>query len=184
LQRTIGELTGEINRFDREMTDLVERFEDAARKAEAFGISTAGLAEAQARATAELQRRQQAELDAMALSVIEPFRRLAQPLEALKTQREFSLLTPAEQAARAAADFRRLAAEAEAGSTVAIEQLVGASQLFIEQSGRFGASPAQVAAMQEVQNVLANVLTQIGQAQTEASEGIEDLLERIRRGTD
>jgi hypothetical protein len=177
----IRTLAGRITPFERQIKDLELQFAEATKRANEFGISTEGLKGALRTATAELKKAQAAQIDALALSVTDPFKQLKDPLQEFLTGLQFDNLNPAGQIQAAQDEFRRIARLAEAGSTTAIEQLVGAGQAFIEQAGRFGASPAQAAARQEVIAVTKAVLDSVEKAQRDASKGIETAIAKAER---
>ena len=177
VQRAIEDLTGSVSTFDRQTEDLADQFSDLEASAKRFAISTDGLAAARNKAAAELQKTQDAALKAL----LDPFEQLDQPLETLQKQLDFLGKNPAQQFAFAQQDFERIAADALAGSTTAIGQLVDAGQLFAQQADQFGASPAVATAIDEVQGVLQAVRDEIAVSQAEASEGIEDAVDRARR---
>ena len=177
LQRTIEDLTHSVTTFDRQSQDLADQFADITAKAKQFGVSIEGLAEAQTKAAADLQKQQDAQIAAL----LDPIQALKDPLTALKAQLTFTSLNPAAQFQFAQQDFERIAAEALGGDLSAIGDFAGAAQLFLQQADRFGASPSVATATAEIQNLTAQLIDRLDAAQTQASAGIEDVLDRFRR---
>lgn len=180
-QQQIRDLVRGAGRFTREVEDLAKQFTDARDRAREFGISTAGLADAQKRATAELKARQQLEINQLALGVIAPFEQLLAPLEAFKQQLKFADLSPAQQLAAAEQDFRRIAELSRAGSTIAIGQLQGAAELFVRLSEQVRASPGGASARAEAFGIVESVMADLKRAQAEASRGLEAEIQRASR---
>jgi hypothetical protein len=152
----------------------------AALEAERLGYSTANVAIEQDRLARALIREHEAIVDALSLSIVTPFDEMLDPLRTFFSELQFGNLNPAMQIQTAEEEFRRIAAQAQAGSTTAIRQLQGAGEAFIAQAERFGASPAGVAARTEVANVVDQVMTSLTQAQKEASAGVEDQVKLAR----
>jgi hypothetical protein len=157
----------------RTLSDLQVQFENAWHEADALGESTKQLTKAHEAAREAVIRQHQAQIDAMALSITNPFEQLMEPLRALGIELDRSLLNPLDQFNAAAQNFRDIAAQALAGNTTAIQQLDEAGQQFIATATSVGASPAQAAATREVQNVLQQVMGQVENAQAQASRGVE-----------
>lgn len=185
LERAIEDLTGAVTPFRRQLMDLRTEFAEMEARAKEFGISTKGMAKALREAEDALRDQQRAEreaaraqIDQLALSIVSPFEEISGSLEAFQRSLAFEGMNPREQLAAAAADFERIAALAERGNLGAIAQLEGAGRLFIEQSGRFGASPAQAAAREQVSGVITDVLQEVEQAQREATRGVQDEVAR------
>lgn len=176
-RRAIEDLTGSVTAFDRQVEGLEDQFADLNDAARRFGISTAGLAEAQKRAAEDLRKTQ----DASVAALFDPFEALSAPLEALAKEFEFASLAPAQQFAKAQEEFQRIAAEAEAGSLPAIQQFEAAARLFTELAGQVGASPGQAAAMSQVQNAIDRIGDGIARSQAEAGQGVEGTIERASR---
>jgi hypothetical protein len=162
LQRALGDLDAQMNL--------------AAIEAERLGYSTAGLAAEHQRLAAAIIREHEATVDALALSITEPFEQLLDPLRQFAQQLTFGNLNPAGQIQAAQEEFERIASLAMAGSTTAIQQLQGAGEAFIAQAERFGASPGGVAAREQVRSVVESVMTSISEAQAEAMLGVEDVI--------
>jgi hypothetical protein len=176
-RRSIEDLTGAVSPFERQLEDLENQFQDVEAQAKGFGISTAGLSTALAKATEDLKKAQ----DAALADLLTPFEQLADPLRAFQTQLEFSLLNPLEAFQRAQADFERIAGLAQVGDLAAIGQLQGAGQLFIDLASRVGASPGAAAATAQVQASNAEVLAKIEDAEREAGADITDAIDRARK---
>lgn len=160
--------------YERELAQINQTFREAYKLAREYNLGERGLAAAKREAIRALKLQQQAEIDALALSVVEPFLALSDPLRAFVDDLERSLLSPVELFKVAQADFRDTARRAQAGDTDAIQQLDEAGRFFIEQAGRFGASPAQVEATQEVLHATEGVTKQVDISMREATRGIRD----------
>jgi hypothetical protein len=167
------EFAGTWTPLQRELADLQVQFENAWLEANRLGESTANLAKAHQQAAEAVIRQHQAQMDAMALSITDPFTQLLEPLRALGIELDRSLLNPLEQFNASAQNFRDIAAQALAGNTEAIQQLEQAGRQFIATATSVGASPAAAAATREVQNVLQQVMGQVQDAQAQAGRGIE-----------
>ena len=175
-QHGILETVGVIDEFDRALLDLHANMTIARVEAERLGFSTAGLDAEFARLAAQIERQRQAQIDELALSITSPFEQLLDPLREFIQELNLGNMNPAGQMQAAGEEFRRIAALAEAGSTVAIQQLQGAGQAFISQAERFGASPGGASARIEVQNVIESVMGSLEAAQREASATVEDVI--------
>ena len=174
LQRhDIMQSVGLIDEFDRAILDLNANLQIAWQEAERLGISTDKIHQEFARLADEINRAREARIDELALSITSPFEQLSEPLREFQSELDRALLNPKNQAASAQAEFRRIAAEAAAGNTEAIRQLEQAGQTYIEEMGRFGASPAQAEAIKEVSAAVANALSQVERARIEAESGFE-----------
>ena len=168
-----GEAVGVFTPFQRQLMDLQVQFEQAAVEASRLGLSIGKVVETHQEAIRALQRQQQAQIDAMALSITNPFEQLLEPLRALGIELDRSLMNPLEQFNASAQNFRDTLARARAGEVDAIEQLDEAGQNFIATATSVGASPAQAEATREVQAGLQEVMGQVQNAQAQASRGIE-----------
>jgi hypothetical protein len=182
---TIGAQVGNIDDLDAALLTLNVQMQQSAAAAVAMGIPLTNitaqhlrLANALIAEAAAAERAAEAQADALALSIVEPFKRLADPLTAFGAELETSLLNPLGQMQDAAEDFRRITELARAGDLTAIGQFQAAGERFIEQAGRFGASPAQVSAIQEVAGANRDILAQIKDAELQAQRGIEDAVAR------
>ena len=156
----------------------MRRFLDLRSQTRALGGDLTALTRIQREAQTHLIREQQLRQDQMALSVVTPFRQLAEPLRAFQDELALGLMNPANQMADAAEDFRRITLAAQGGDLGAIDSFQAAAQRFIDQSGRFGSSPAQVAAIEEVQQANRDLLNKIADAQRAAEAGMEDVIKR------
>lgn len=160
--------------FQNELAELNRVFKEARIEANQFGWSINRLNDAQTLATRALKARHQAEIEQLALSVVEPFLALSDPLRDFVDDLEQTLLSPVELFRRAQQDFRETARQAQAGDIDAISRLREEGAFFIEQAGRFGASPAQVEATQEVLHATEGVTQQVDISMREATRGIRD----------
>ena len=167
----VGELVGAWMPLERQIGDVLLKFEEGAAAARALGVSTERLNQARHAEIEALKRQHQAQLDAMALSVSNPFEQLLEPLRALGIELDRSLLNPLDQFNAAAQNFRDITARALAGNTEAIQQLDEAGRQFIATAEQVGASPAQAAATREVQNVLQQTMGVVGAAQSASTAG-------------
>ena len=172
----IMESVGQINEFDRAIMDLNANLQIAWNEATRLGISTANLHQEFARGVAAIQRQMRDQIDSLALSIIEPFERLRGPLEEFGRELQFALGNPMEQMQSAAEQFRAISQRALGGDLAAIEQFQGAGQRFIDEAGRFGASPGQVAAIEEVAAANRQLIENVDVATREASAGVEDTI--------
>lgn len=170
----VMESVGVITTFERQWGDLDAQMRLLSAEAQRLGVSTDQLGRVWAEAQQQLARQQQATLDAMALSITDPFSRLIEPLRRLGIELDRSMMNPLEQFNAAAQNFRDVATQAAAGSTTAIQQLDQAGRDFISTATAVGASPAAAKATEEVRNVLTSVQGQIAQAQAQAQRGIEN----------
>ena len=150
--------------------------QEASAAALQLGVGTSNVTREHIRLAEALVREHEATIDALALSVTDPFERMLDPLRQFATSLTLGNLNPADQMEAAGDEFRRIAELARAGSTTAIDQLQGAGEAFISQMERFGASPGGAAARIEVQSVIESVMADISQAQREASAGLEDTI--------
>lgn len=185
---TLGVTVGARSPLSAALAQLKLDMEVAAAEAKRLDISTANLTKTYQKQRDEiihqdlLQRRALAkQKDAMARSITEPFQQLRDPLLAFSKELQFGTLNPAGQMEAAQKEFRRIATLAQAGSTSAIQQLEGAGRAFIEQAGRFGASPALVQANLEVRNAIEAVNAELIAAQKAASRGVEDAIYKADR---
>jgi hypothetical protein len=172
----IGEAVGVWTPLERALGDLDAQMKLARNQAERLGLSTANLTQIQQEATQAIIRQHQAQQDALALSIVDPFQQLLEPLHSFRSELTAGLLNPLQQAEAAAANFRSIANLASGGNTDAIRQVVEAGQAFIQSASATGASPATVRATEEVQGVVERLSTQIATAQAEASHGVENAI--------
>jgi hypothetical protein len=175
---TLSATVGAMDDFSVAMHLLNLNFQQAAERAQELGIPTANLTREHQRLADAMIREHEAALDAQALSIIEPFERLLDPLRQFADELQFEGLNPAGQMQAAQEEFRRIAELARAGSSTAIEQLEGAGRAFIQQAERFGASPGSAAARTEVASVIESVMGDVATAQREASQGVEEHIDR------
>jgi hypothetical protein len=170
------EVVGIFSPLQRALADLDAQMELARVEAERLGYSTAGVAAEQQRLAQAIIRQHQAQIDALALSITQPFEQLLTPLREFGKGLEFQLLNPLQQSQRAGEDFRAIAQRALGGDIIAIQQFQEAGQRFIEEAARVGASPAQAAAIQEVLSFQQQLQDVIVNAQREATSGLEDAI--------
>lgn len=170
------EQIGIYSPLTRALKDLDVQMQLARIEANRLGYSTALVAREQQRLAAEIIRAHEAQVDAMALSIRQPFQEMLDPLREFFGELQFGNLNPAGQMQAAGEEFRRIANLAKAGSTVAIQQIQGAGEAFIAQAERFGASPGGVAARAEVASVIQQVIGSVEQAQRQASAGLENVI--------
>jgi hypothetical protein len=167
--------------FANEIDAINDRFREARILAQQFGLSIGDLNRAQLEAVRAAEKRQQAEIDALALSVVGPFENILNSLQGFSDDLEFSLLNPAAQFAKAGADFEKIGAAALGGDLTAIEQLQSAGQRFIQEAGEARASPGRVEAENRVLEVISKVESDVAAAQKDAAQGIEGAVGHAER---
>lgn len=162
--------------FARRLNEINETFKEASRLAREYGLSEGGLARARLKAIEDLKDQARAEVESLALAIVEPFRRILDELSGFESDLEFSLLNPLQQFEKAQKDFRDIARRAEGGDLQAIEDFEAFGRRFIEEAGEFGASPAQVEAIREVLDANERIADRVRDAQEEASKGLQDTI--------
>lgn len=165
--------TGLSPTFLQEIDALNRRFAELQKQIRALGGDTSKLAQLQKEAQENLKREQQLRKDQMALSIVEPFKQLREPLVAFSRQLSLGNMNPLGQMDAAAAEFRRVSQLAMGGDTDAIRQLESVGQDFIRMSEQFGGSASGADARTEVQRVIKDVLGAIDAAQKLAMMGVE-----------
>lgn len=167
------QLTGLAPTEAQEFAALMLQFTNLRNQARALGMDLGKLTAIQKEAQAHLVREQQLRRNEMALSVVEPFKQLREPLVAFGRDLQLGNMNPADQAAAQRNEFQLIAQRAMSGDLEAIRQLQGAGQEWIRMAEQFGGSAAGADARTEVMRVVKDVLASIDAAQKLAMMGVE-----------
>lgn len=158
-----GELIGQLR-------ELNIQFDQAASRAESYGLSVAEIEKARAKATKELLENAEQNLTSRVQQIKGAFEALLDPIRQTLTGINIgglSALSPSAQLELARGQFQSLAGKALAGDEKSIQQISGAGQTFLQQARQFGASGEVFqAAFREVNQVLSQVLA-TGEARQE-----------------
>jgi hypothetical protein len=173
----LDEMIGNVTPLQRALGDLAVQFENAGHEAGRLGRSTANLQREYEEAAAEIVRQANAVNDAALLGAMSPFEQMLAPLRQLGIELNTSLLNPMQQFEAAAQNFRDVANAAASGSTDAIQQFDEAAKSFIQTATTVGASPGQVAAVQEVQAARDALVAQLEDARRESQRGFERMFQ-------
>lgn len=158
-----GELIGQLR-------ELNIQFDQAASRAESYGLSVAEIEKARAKATKDLLENAEQNLTSRVQQIKGAFEALLDPIRQTLTGINIgglSALSPSAQLELARGQFQSLAGKALAGDEKSIQQISGAGQTFLQQARQFGASGEVFqAAFREVNQVLSQVLA-TGEARQE-----------------
>jgi hypothetical protein len=173
-----GEQGEALLEFRTQLDALNESFAEVIVGAAALEISVGDLAVAQTKAVERLKKAALENLDLRALEISREFDAILNPLREFSQELKFSVASPTESFRLARQEFERIAALAKSGDISAIGALPEAGRLFLEQASQFGASPGRVAAEQQIQDVLEDVIQATTTAQKAATAGMEGAIQR------
>lgn len=153
-----------------QLRELNIQFDQAASRAQSYGLDVAEIEKARTKATKELLESAEETLTSRVQQIKGAFEALLDPIRQTLTGINIgglSALSPSAQLDLARTQFQSLSSRALAGDEQAIQDISGAGQTFLQQARQFGASGEVFqAAFREVNQVLSQVLA-TGEARQE-----------------